>query len=194
VESSTSRQRKATIHQDAREIPDGLACYRPFLGSAPLGRLPTQDGRCREPALGEVSNEPVFCVRIQGGARVITTAGHHSVAETVERLRGSLERRSITVFATIDHAAAAREVGLELPDETVVVFGDPRAGTPLMETDPTVGIELPLRVLVWDDGGTTMVGYHDPTALANGYQLNGLQGRLERMRELVVELVSEAVA
>src|SRR5438128_57047 len=96
--------------------------------------------------------------------KVITTVSPHTVAETVERLRGSLERRSITLFATIDHAAGAHEVGLELPDEAVVVFGDPRAGTPLMQKDPAVGIELPLRVLVWDEGGTTMVGYHDPTA------------------------------
>jgi uncharacterized protein (DUF302 family) len=128
------------------------------------------------------------------GARVITTVSPHSVAGTVERLRGLLERRSITVFATIDHAAGAREVGLELPDETVVVFGDPRAGTPLMEADPAVGIELPLRVLVWDERGTTMVGYHDPTALADSYRLDELQGRLERMRALVAELVTEAAA
>jgi uncharacterized protein (DUF302 family) len=125
---------------------------------------------------------------------VITTASPHSVAETVDRLRRLLERRSITVFATIDHAAGARDVGLELPDEVVVVFGDPRAGTPLMAADPAVGIELPLRVLVWDDRGTTMVGYDDPTALADRYRLDGLQGRLERMRALVAELVSEAAA
>jgi uncharacterized protein (DUF302 family) len=125
---------------------------------------------------------------------VITTVSPHSVAETVERLRGSLERRSITVFATIDHAAGAREVGLELQDETVVVFGDPRAGTPLMQKDPTVGIELPLRVLVWAERGTTKVGYEDPTALAGGYRLDELQGRLELMRALLAELAAEAAA
>jgi uncharacterized protein (DUF302 family) len=125
---------------------------------------------------------------------VITTVSPHSVEETVERLRGSLERRSIKVFATIDHAAGAREVGLELPDETVVVFGDPRAGTPLMQQDPAVGIELPLRVLVWDDRGTTKVGYEDPAALADGYRLDALQGRLERMRALLDELATEAAS
>lgn len=125
---------------------------------------------------------------------MITTASAHSVAETVERLRGVLEQRSITVFATIDHGAAAREAGLELPDELVVLFGDPRSGTPLMQADPAVGIELPLRVLVWDDRGTTMVGYNDPTALADGYRLAELQERLERMHALLAALVSEAVA
>jgi uncharacterized protein (DUF302 family) len=125
---------------------------------------------------------------------VITTVSPHSVEETVERLRGSLERRSITVFATIDHAAGAREVGLELPDETVVVFGDPRAGTPLMQKDPTVGIDLPLRVLVWDERGTTKVGYEDPTELADRYRLDETQERLERMRALLADLAAEAGA
>ncbi len=125
---------------------------------------------------------------------MITTASPHSVEETVGRLRGSLERRSLTVFATIDHAAGAREVGLELPDETVVVFGDPRAGTPLMQKDPAVGIELPLRVLVWDERGTTKFGYEDPTALADRYRLDELQGRLKRMRALLAELAAEAAA
>lgn len=125
---------------------------------------------------------------------MITTVSPHSVEETVERLRGSLERRSITVFATIDHAAGAREVGLELPDETVVVFGDPRAGTPLMQKDPTVGIDLPLRVLVWDERGTTKVGYEDPTELADRYRLDETQERLERMRALLADLAAEAGA
>ena len=125
---------------------------------------------------------------------MITTVSPHSVEETVERLRGSLERRSITVFATIDHAAGAREVGLELPDETVVVFGDPRAGTPLMQKDPTVGIELPLRVLVWDERRTTKVGYEDPTELADRYRLDETQERLERMRALLADLAAEAGA
>ena len=125
---------------------------------------------------------------------MIATVSPHSVEETVERLRGSLERRSITVFATIDHAAGAREVGLELPDETVVVFGDPRAGTPLMQKDPTVGIDLPLRVLVWDERGTTKVGYEDPTELADRYRLDETQERLERMRALLAELAAEAAA
>ncbi len=125
---------------------------------------------------------------------MITTVSPHSVEETVERLRGSLERRSITVFATIDHAAGAREVGLALPDETVVVFGDPRAGTPLMQKDPTVGIELPLRVLVWDERGATKVGYEDPTELADRYRLDETQERLERMRALLAELAAEAAA
>jgi uncharacterized protein (DUF302 family) len=61
-----------------------------------------------------------------------------------------------------DHAAGARTVGLELPDEVVLVFGSPTAGTPLMQADPRAGIDLPLRILVWSDDGGTRVAFRDP--------------------------------
>jgi uncharacterized protein (DUF302 family) len=115
-----------------------------------------------------------------------------SVSETIERLLAALEQRSITVFARIDHAEGARSVGLALPDETVLVFGSPRAGTPLMQADATVGIELPLKILVWDDDGTTTLGYHDPTELAAAYELGSAAGVLEQMQRLLAALVAEA--
>jgi len=97
---------------------------------------------------------------------MIAITSPHGVGETVERLIAALEQRSITVFARIDHAGAAREVGLQLADEELVIFGDPRAGTLLMQTDPGVGLELPLKVLVWDADGVTTIGYRPPTELA----------------------------
>lgn len=83
-------------------------------------------------------------------------------------------------------------MGLELADEQVLVFGDPRGGTLLMQADAAVGIELPLKLLVWDANGVTQVGYHDPTALAEHYALEGSAPVLERMRELLGALVAEA--
>src|ERR1700736_2823287 len=104
---------------------------------------------------------------------MLVTVSPHSYAETSGRLIAAIQQRSLTVFARIDHAGAAREAGLELPDEEVVVFGNPRAGTPLMQSDPRVGIELPLRVLVWADAeaGTTKLGFSDPRELADHYDL-----------------------
>ena len=124
-------------------------------------------------------------------AELITRSASGSVAEVVERLLAALERRSITVFAVIPHSAGARKVGLDLRDQTVVIFGNPQVGTPLMQADPTVGIELPLRILVWDKDGTTTLGYHDPIDLAGEYSLGQAGAVLGRMSQLLGGLVGE---
>src|SRR5947207_2636442 len=113
---------------------------------------------------------------------VISSSGHSA---TLARLLESIARRDLTVFAQIDHAAAARGVGMELAEEAVVVFGNPRAGTQLTQEDARVGIELPLRILVWDEGGQTIVGYNDPRDLAGAYTLSSLAPTLEAMWSLL---------
>lgn len=113
-------------------------------------------------------------------------------AETTARLVRAIEGRQLTVFARFDHAAGARAAGLELDPEEVVVFGDPRAGTPLMQRDPRVGIELPLRILVWQDGGVVLLGYRDPRELSASYEVGSAGEVLERMAGLLDALVTEA--
>ena len=103
---------------------------------------------------------------------MVTVVSSAGFSETLTRLLAAIASRNLTVFAQFDHAAAARAVGMELADETVVVFGNPRAGTPLMQADPRIGIELPLRVLVWDGGETVLVGYNDPRDLATSYEVS----------------------
>jgi uncharacterized protein (DUF302 family) len=125
---------------------------------------------------------------------MLTTVSSFGHSETLKRLADSIERRGLSVFTRIDHAAAARKVGLELPDEVVVLFGDPRAGTPLMQADPRVGIELPLRILVWDQGGKTTIGYNDPRTLAGAYDLASVTARLEAMSSLLQALANDAAA
>ena len=90
-----------------------------------------------------------------------------SFDETLERLRELLGERSIKLFAEIDHARNAREAGLEMPPTVVLIFGNAKAGTPLMVKAPDIALELPLRVLVREepDGGAVLA-YHDPTRLA----------------------------
>jgi uncharacterized protein (DUF302 family) len=122
---------------------------------------------------------------------VVSPVGHR---ETLARLLEAIARRGLTVFAQIDHAAAAREVGMELPDETVVVFGSPRAGTPLMQVDARIGIELPLRLLVWVDAGKTVVGYNDPRDLARFYDVTAQAATLDAMSSLLDEIAHEAAA
>jgi uncharacterized protein (DUF302 family) len=123
---------------------------------------------------------------------VLSTRSRHDHADTVERLLAAIEKRGIRVFAHIDHAAAAREVGLELQDEQVVIFGNPQAGTGLMQEDPQVGIELPLRILVWRKGDDVLLGYKDPLDLSQQYKLAQRVGVLEAMAALLGELAAEA--
>jgi uncharacterized protein (DUF302 family) len=123
---------------------------------------------------------------------MVVTRSNSDYAATVDRLLETIERRGLRVFARFDHATAARESGLELADEQVVVFGDPRAGTPLMQSDPRIGIELPLRILVWRGPEGVLLGHTDLRELGARYDVAEHGGTLERMAKLLSELVAEA--
>ena len=119
-----------------------------------------------------------------------STLGQRS---TVARLIATLERRELTIFAHIDHAAHARQAELSLPAMDVVVFGNPAAGTGLMAADPRVGLDLPLRMLVWEEAPLlAFVGYHDPRELAGSYELAQQKETLDRMAELLESVSAEA--
>ena len=123
---------------------------------------------------------------------MIVTPSLHTYGQTRRRLLDAIEQRSLTVFALINHAAAARDVDLELADEEVVVFGNPRAGTPLMQSDPRVGIELPLRILIWADADGAKLGFNDPRELASHYNVAEHGERLSAMADLLATVVAEA--
>ena len=125
---------------------------------------------------------------------VIVKRSAHDYDETTRLLLDAIERRKLTVFARVDHAAGAREAGLELADEEVVLFGNPRSGTPLMQSDPTIGIELPLRMLIWRDGDDVLLAYHDPRDLSAGYEVGQHDSTLEQMAKLLDELAAEAAS
>lgn len=94
---------------------------------------------------------------------LISVASTDGYAATVARLDGALGARAITPMLRWDHAAAAADVGLALRPLLLIVFGDPRIGTALMQDKPTTGIDLPLKLLIWEaDAGQVMVGYNDP--------------------------------
>jgi len=87
--------------------------------------------------------------------------------QTMDRLAAAVEARGIAVLARIDHAAAAAKVGMALRPTEVLIFGNPKAGTPLMQAAQTIGIDLPLKVLVYEDeSGATHLAYNDPAWLA----------------------------
>jgi uncharacterized protein (DUF302 family) len=99
-------------------------------------------------------------------SQVTTKASPRSVADTVARLTGILSAKGIKVFAVIDQSEQAREAGLTLRETTLVIFGSPAAGTPVMDAAPLAALDLPLKVLIWADGGQTNVSYYTPAALA----------------------------
>lgn len=104
----------------------------------------------------------------------------------------AIERRGLTVFTRIDHAAGAREAGLDLEDEQVILFGNPQSGTPLMQDDRRIGIELPLRILVWKQGDEVLTGHNDPRELSRVYDVQRHEATLEQMATLLEALTTEA--
>ncbi len=106
------------------------------------------------------------------GEGVVTKASSRTHADTVARLTGLVESKGMRLFAVIDQSAQARTVGLELRNTTMVIFGSPMAGTPVMAASPLAALDLPLRVVVWDDGTETKVSYVDPDELAARYGLS----------------------
>jgi uncharacterized protein (DUF302 family) len=105
---------------------------------------------------------------------LVTLSSAHGAAETIERLKALLTQKGIEVFAHIDHAAAAQKVGLPLRPTQVLIFGNPKAGTLLMQARQTIGLDLPLRALVWEDeGGKVWLTYRRVEALARQHLVTG---------------------
>lgn len=103
---------------------------------------------------------------------VVTKLSPRSVADTVSRLTDLAAARGMKIFAVIDQRAEAREAGLELRDTTLVLFGSPAAGTPVMVASPLSALDLPLKVLVWADAGQAKVSYYAPASLAARHHLS----------------------
>jgi uncharacterized protein (DUF302 family) len=103
---------------------------------------------------------------------LVTLASSYAPRETMDRLEREVAARGMSVFARIDHAAGAAAVGLPLRATEVLIFGNAKGGTPLMQMDQAVGIDLPLKALVWQDaGGKVWLSYNDPSWLAQRYKL-----------------------
>jgi uncharacterized protein (DUF302 family) len=128
---------------------------------------------------------------IQDEADVVTKLSPHPVAETVSRLTSMISAKGIRLFAVIDQSAEARQAGLTLRQTTLVIFGSPAAGTPVMAAAPLAALDLPLKVLVWDDDGQTKVSYYSPDALAARHHLGaGLAGNLAAVNVLTDALIA----
>jgi uncharacterized protein (DUF302 family) len=101
-----------------------------------------------------------------------TIQSHYGPKETADRLEHEIKARGMTVFARVDHAAGAAQVRLALRPTELLIFGNAKAGTPLMQSNQTTGIDLPLKFLVWEDAsGKTWISYNNPGWIAKRHEL-----------------------
>ena len=127
---------------------------------------------------------------------IVTVPTQRTVDQAADALASLIEAKNIILFARIDFAADAQRAGLAMPPSQLLVFGNPRAGTPLMQADQTIGIDLPLKLLVWEDGaGKVWVSYNDPVWLGVRHGLPGSEGdRLKGMAAGLQAIASAAAA
>ena len=117
---------------------------------------------------------------------------NNSVTETADKLVGIIENAPPKLFARIDHAAGAKSIDLELQDATLIIFGAPQIGTPIMQQNIMAGLDLPIRVLIWDDKGQTKIGYLDSAALKARYSINGAEKAFEGMAGAIAKMTDGA--
>jgi uncharacterized protein (DUF302 family) len=112
--------------------------------------------------------------------------------ETMDRLEDQIQTRGLNVFAHIDHAAGAAEVGLTLRPTDLIIFGNARGGTPLMQSAQTVGVDLPLKALVWEDAaGRTWVSYNEPSWIAHRHGVADQGSAVDKMADLLRAITRE---
>jgi uncharacterized protein (DUF302 family) len=121
---------------------------------------------------------------------IVNKPSNHSVNETVERLKNILQAKGITLFAMVDHSGEAEKVGMKMPPTKLLIFGSPKGGTPLMLAAPSTAIDLPLKILIWEDGqGKVWLSHNSPEYLQKRH---GFPEDLEKNIAVVGELAEQA--
>lgn len=125
---------------------------------------------------------------------LVTVASRHAVKATIDRLESAAKAKGLTIFARIDHAAGATSVGLALRPTELLIFGNARGGTPLMQLAQTVGIDLPLKALAWEDAaGKTWLSYNEPLWLAERHGVAQQGGEVAKtLANAIAALAKEA--
>ncbi len=135
----------------------------------------------------------IAALPLAAAAEVVKVAATDDVTATMDALEAAVTGAGATVFARVDHTAGAESVGLEMTDAELLIFGNPKLGTPAMQDDPLAGLYLPLRVLVYsDDAGQTWLAYDDPAAMLSGLNIQADAGYLETMTGALGKLTGAA--
>ena len=118
----------------------------------------------------------------------------HSVSKTLDRLTAVMQKKGLTIFARVDHAAGAKKAGLDMKPTELLIFGNPKMGAPLMLTKRTIGVDLPLKALAWqDDAGKVWLGYTTPAALKARHGVTGRDGIFKKMTGALDKLTNVAI-
>ncbi len=126
---------------------------------------------------------------------LVNVKSSHDVATTADRLESALQEKGITVFARIDHAAGARKIGQELQPTLLIIFGSPAMGTPLMQRSRTMGIDLPLKALIWEDkAGAVWVTYNEPDYLARRHGITEMADLIQQMGQAQANFTQAATS
>ncbi|SEG69238.1 Uncharacterized conserved protein, DUF302 family [Bryocella elongata] len=139
-------------------------------------------------AVPDIHSTPLSGVKEREG--IVDIPSNHSVDQTVDILKKLLDARAITLFALIDHSGEAEKVGMKMPPTKLLIFGNPKGGTPLMLAAPSIAIDLPLKILVWQDSnGKVWVSYNSPQYLK---ERHGLPQDLAKNIAVVETLATQA--
>ena len=113
---------------------------------------------------------------------MITVKSNHSVSDTADKLESVLQEKGMKIFARIDHAAGAAGIGQEMRPTELIIFGNPKVGTGMMLCAQSVGIDLPMKALIWqDEEGNNWLGYNDPQFLKSRHQMEGCDGLIDKV-------------
>lgn len=130
----------------------------------------------------------------QASADMIRVESAHDVDTTIDRLAAAVEGAGAKVFARIEHAKGAASVGMELAPSAALIFGNPKLGTPALQAAPTMGVDLPLRVLAYQDGDSVVMVYHDPADVAALHGLPADHPVIGKMTGALAKLTGKAAA
>lgn len=132
---------------------------------------------------------------LYAGDGMITVKSAFPVKETADRLEAAIAEKGMTVFNRIDHARGAENEGLSLLPTELVIFGNPKVGAPLMQCDRSVGIDLPMKALIWEDeAGNVWYTYNSPEFLADRHNLSDCLGVLEKVQKALANFARAAAA
>ncbi len=124
---------------------------------------------------------------------VITISSAHTVAETADRLESIMKEKGLTLFNRINHSNAAKEIGIELRDTELVIFGNPKAGSPLMKCQQTVALDLPQKALIWqDEQAKVWISYYDPSYLAQRHNIVACEKIIAKISDILASVTKDA--